>query len=109
MAPDPDDAPADWYPKVLTRAIISALTGKHIGRSLHKEDDFTLTQHSSYLDQMTTYVHVNPATGGVSVERPLPRPEPGPGEEPFGDPYALDAHAEPGGVTVPMEGAGASG
>ncbi|MEK8171931.1 hypothetical protein NKH77_28910 [Streptomyces sp. M19] len=74
MAPDPGENVPDWYERVVTRAIVSALTGKQIGRAVHHAAEYAekFEDHSSHLDQMATFVHYNVATKTLSKEYDLP-------------------------------------
>ncbi|WP_446046457.1 lonely Cys domain-containing protein, partial [Streptomyces olivaceus] len=98
LAPDPDDDVPDWYQQVATRPIVSALTGKQIGRASHHAGEWATAfeDDDRHLDRMTTYVHYYPATGQVSAERELPRP----GAENAA--YRLDMHGSPGHLHLAM-------
>ncbi|WP_042837048.1 lonely Cys domain-containing protein, partial [Streptomyces sp. NRRL S-15] len=92
LAPDPDDVAPDWHRDVVTRPIVSALSGKQIGRASHHPAEYAkdFEDEGRHLDRMTTFVHHYPATDGMSQEYDLPRPGP---EDTA---YRLDMHGEPG-------------
>ncbi|WP_331462817.1 lonely Cys domain-containing protein [Streptomyces sp. Z38] len=98
LAPDPDDDVPDWYHQVATRPIVSALTGKQIGRASHHAEEWAndFEDDDRHLDRMTTYVHYYPATGRISTEHELPRP----GAENAA--YRLDMHGSPGRLHLAM-------
>ncbi|MFD8266027.1 lonely Cys domain-containing protein, partial [Streptomyces althioticus] len=98
LAPDPDDDVPDWYHQVVTRPIVSALTGKQIGRASHHAEEWAndFEDDDRHLDRMTTYVHYYPATGRISTEHELPRP----GAENAA--YRLDMHGSPGRLHLAM-------
>ncbi|NEB21425.1 lonely Cys domain-containing protein, partial [Streptomyces coelicoflavus] len=98
LAPDPDDDVPEWHHRVATRPIVSALTGRQIGRASHHAAEWAadFEDDDRHLDRMTTYVHYYPATGLVSAERELPRPGP---EDTA---YRLDAHGSPGHLHLAM-------
>ncbi|MFD8803864.1 lonely Cys domain-containing protein, partial [Streptomyces atroolivaceus] len=92
LAPDPDDEAPDWHRDVVTRPIVSSLSGKQIGRASHHPAEYAkhFEDEGRQLDRMTTFVHHYPATDGMSQEYDLPRPGP---EDTA---YRLDMHGEPG-------------
>ncbi|MFD8255597.1 lonely Cys domain-containing protein, partial [Streptomyces werraensis] len=98
LAPDADDDVPDWYHQVATRPIVSALTGKQIGRASHHAEEWAtgFEDDDRHLDRMTTYVHYYPATGRISTEHELPRP----GAETAA--YRLDVHGSPGRLHLAM-------
>ncbi|MFC7512680.1 hypothetical protein ACFQV4_30540 [Streptomyces thermocarboxydus] len=98
LAPDPDDEVPDWYHQVATCPIVSALTGKQIGRASHHAGEWAtdFEDDDRHLDRMTTYVHYYPATGRISAEHELPRP----GAETAA--YRLDVHGSPGRLHLAM-------
>ncbi|WP_241191730.1 lonely Cys domain-containing protein, partial [Streptomyces sp. ADI97-07] len=92
LAPDPDDDAPDWHRDVVTRPLVSALSGKQIGRASHHPAEYAkhFEDDGRHLDRMTTFVHHYPATNEISQEHDLPRPGP---EDTA---YRLDIHGEPG-------------
>ncbi|NEB60516.1 lonely Cys domain-containing protein, partial [Streptomyces diastaticus] len=98
LAPDPDDDAPEWHHRVATRPIVSALTGRQIGRASHHAAEWAadFEDDDRHLDRMTTYVHYYPATGRVSAEQELPRP----GAEDAA--YRLDVHGSPGHLHLAM-------
>lgn len=88
----------DWYHQVVTCPIVSALTGKQIGRASHHAEEWAndFEDDDRHLDRMTTYVHYYPATGRISTEHELPRP----GAENAA--YRLDMHGSPGRLHLAM-------
>ncbi|MEK8171922.1 lonely Cys domain-containing protein [Streptomyces sp. M19] len=99
LAPDPDDDAPGCHGAVVSQPIVSSLTGEQIGRSLHTLAEFAGVREDTFslLDQMTWYVHKNPATGTFSVRMPLP--DPGPRNKA----YRLAGHGLPGHLEIPME------
>ncbi|MGW2539053.1 lonely Cys domain-containing protein, partial [Streptomyces sp. NPDC001499] len=102
LAPDPDDDAPAWHREVVTRPIVSSLTGKQIGRASHHPAEYAehFEQEGRHFDRMTTFVHHYPATGGTSREHDLPRPGP---EDTA---YRLDMHGEPGVLQLAMRDGG---
>ncbi|WP_221354057.1 lonely Cys domain-containing protein [Streptomyces beigongshangae] len=99
LAPDPDDDVPDWYRDVVSRPIVSARTGRQIGRASHHPAEFAraFEDHDRHLDRMSTFVHDYPATDRVSQEYDLPRP--GPEDRA----YRLDMHGTPGALVLALE------
>ncbi|WP_424894331.1 lonely Cys domain-containing protein [Streptomyces sp. SAI-124] len=99
LAPDPDDDAPAWHRDVVTQPIISLSSGEQIGRVSHHPAEFAghSEDHTRHLDQMTTFVHYNPATGQFGPELELPRPGP---EE---DSHKLELHGEPGFLVMAMK------
>ncbi|MEK8171933.1 hypothetical protein NKH77_28920 [Streptomyces sp. M19] len=77
MAPDVDEDDPEWYGRVVTRAIVSALTGEQIGRAVHFATELAagIEEHSSHLDQMRTFVYTNPPRAPTP---PVPAADAGP-------------------------------
>ncbi|MFE4690582.1 lonely Cys domain-containing protein, partial [Streptomyces sp. NPDC056749] len=98
LAPDADEGTPAWHRDVLTQPVVSALTGQQIGRSLHDPGELAGAREENYsrLDQMTKYIHYNPATGSYSAALPLE--DPGPKDKA----YHLAGHGQPGRMTLPM-------
>ncbi|MEK8171935.1 lonely Cys domain-containing protein [Streptomyces sp. M19] len=102
MAPEPDKDDPDWYGRVVTRAIISALTGRQIGRSALEPGElaYGMEELLSHADQMTTFVHQNLVTGTPSDPLALPTP----GERfPEAHAYRVFIHGVPGYFQMPMD------
>ncbi|WP_371934390.1 lonely Cys domain-containing protein [Streptomyces glycanivorans] len=102
LAPDPDDDAPAWHREVVTRPIVSSLSGKQIGRASHHPAEYAqhFEQEGRHFDRMTTFVHHYPATGGTSQEHDLPRPGP---EDTA---YRLDMHGEPGVLQLALRDGG---
>ncbi|NYS18154.1 lonely Cys domain-containing protein [Streptomyces sp. SJ1-7] len=98
LGPDPDDDVPDWHHDVVTRALVSALSGRQIGRASHHPAEFArdFEDDDRHLDRMGTFVHDHPATDRVSGEYEMPRP--GPEDRA----YRLDMHGSPGGLTLAL-------
>ncbi|MYR96708.1 lonely Cys domain-containing protein [Streptomyces sp. SID4937] len=98
LGPDTDDDGPDWHHDVVTRALVSALSGRQIGRASHHPAEFArdFEEHDRHLDRMATFVHDHPATGRTSGEYDLPRP--GPEDRA----YRLDLHGSPGSLTLAL-------
>jgi hypothetical protein len=96
--PDSDEDVPDWHHEVVSRAIVSALSGRQIGRASHHPAEFArdFEDHDRHLDRMPTFVHDHPATGRISGEWDLPRP--GPEDEA----YRLDMHGSPGSLVFAL-------
>ncbi|MGW5370307.1 lonely Cys domain-containing protein [Streptomyces sp. NPDC004011] len=99
LAPDPDDDMPDWHRDVVTRPLVSATTGRQIGRASHHAAEFArdFEREDRHLDRMTTFVHYYPATHDRSAEHDLPRPGP------ENTAYRLDLHGEPGHLVLALK------
>ncbi|MYW31299.1 lonely Cys domain-containing protein, partial [Streptomyces sp. SID2119] len=97
LGPDADDSPG-WHHEVVSRALVSALSGRQIGRASHHPAEFArdFEDDDRHLDRMATFVHDHPATGRTSGELDLPRP--GPEDRA----YRLDLHGSPGSLTFAL-------
>ncbi|MFW3463110.1 lonely Cys domain-containing protein [Streptomyces microflavus] len=97
LGPDDDDTPG-WHHEVVSRALVSALSGRQIGRASHHPAEFArdFEDDDRHLDRMATFVHDHPATGRTSGELDLPRP--GPEDRA----YRLDLHGSPGSLTLAL-------
>ncbi|NEB68961.1 lonely Cys domain-containing protein, partial [Streptomyces fulvissimus] len=98
LGPDTDDDTPGWHHDVVSRALVSALSGRQIGRASHHPAEFArdFEDDDRHLDRMATFVHDHPATGRTSGELDLPRP--GPEDRA----YRLDLHGSPGSLTFAL-------
>ncbi len=98
LGPDPDDDVPAWHHEVVSRALVSALTGRQIGRASHHPAEFAedFEEDDRHLDRMGTFVHDDPATDRLSGAYDLPRP--GPEDRA----YRLDMHGRPGALILAM-------
>ncbi|CAD5987985.1 protein of unknown function [Streptomyces sp. KY75] len=98
LGPDTDDDTPGWHHDVVSRALVSALSGRQIGRASHHPAEFArdFEDDDRHLDRMATFVHDHPATGRTSGEYDLPRP--GPEDRA----YRLDLHGSPGSLTFAL-------
>ncbi|MBK5994932.1 lonely Cys domain-containing protein, partial [Streptomyces sp. MBT58] len=98
LGPDTDDDTPGWHHEVVSRALVSALSGRQIGRASHHPAEFArdFEDDDRHLDRMATFVHDHPATGRTSGELDLPRP--GPEDRA----YRLDLHGSPGSLTFAL-------
>ncbi|MFF1278928.1 lonely Cys domain-containing protein [Streptomyces marokkonensis] len=101
LAPDSDDDTPDWHRDVVSQPVVSTLTVQQIGRSLHAPSELPPREDLySAFDQMTQFVHFNPATKTYSAELPLTDPGP------KGKAYHLAGHGIPGALMMPLADGG---
>ncbi|QCW79741.1 hypothetical protein EQG64_27965 [Streptomyces sp. S6] len=74
LGPDPDDDVPAWHHEVVSRALVSALTGRQIGLASHHPAEFAedFEEDDRHLDRMGTFVHDDPATDRLSGAYDLP-------------------------------------
>ncbi|EHN77289.1 Ovarian tumor otubain, partial [Streptomyces coelicoflavus ZG0656] len=101
LAPGADGSAPAWHRDVLSQPVVSDLTGRQIGRSLHDDGELVEREdHFGRLDRMTVYAHYNPATRTYSAKLPLE--DPGPKDKA----YHLAGHGLPGRLLLPLAGGG---
>ncbi|HET6855962.1 MAG TPA: lonely Cys domain-containing protein, partial [Streptomyces sp.] len=96
-APDRAADVPDWYGRALTKAVVSASTGKMIGISSFQPDELADDRQQSYRrhDRMKQFAYHNPATLTESLHYELPGAD--------GMSFLVANHGLPGSITVALE------